>query len=210
MGKCGFDLLSFRKLQRSDSRSGNCAVTRVCTKQNWLHIFELGWVRSGSFLTARLPLCSFIYERVRRHGDSNTVLTRAQLGGRELCDPGHKKLGQCLQQIGDELDGNVELQRWPTCPCVDSFTVLKNYKEQQHKWLVLIAKCFPQDDRRPFTPSHQRHVYESCHWDLLRWEVQLGQGGCVVLLCLSTRHQSGLINFVALQFLPKTTGDIYF
>uniref|UniRef100_A0A3Q3XPU5 Bcl-2 Bcl-2 homology region 1-3 domain-containing protein n=1 Tax=Mola mola TaxID=94237 RepID=A0A3Q3XPU5_MOLML len=49
--------------------------------------------------------------RVRRHGDSNTVLTRAQLGGRELCDPGHKKLGQCLQQIGDELDGNVELQR---------------------------------------------------------------------------------------------------
>uniref|UniRef100_A0A3Q3X7Q3 Bcl-2 Bcl-2 homology region 1-3 domain-containing protein n=1 Tax=Mola mola TaxID=94237 RepID=A0A3Q3X7Q3_MOLML len=67
---------------------------------------------ASSFLTARLPLCSFIYERVRRHGDSNTVLTRAQLGGRELCDPGHKKLGQCLQQIGDELDGNVELQRW--------------------------------------------------------------------------------------------------
>uniref|UniRef100_A0A8D2ZZ06 BCL2 associated X, apoptosis regulator a n=1 Tax=Scophthalmus maximus TaxID=52904 RepID=A0A8D2ZZ06_SCOMX len=53
----------------------------------------------------------FIYERVRRHGDSNAVVTRAQLGGGELCDPNHKKLAQCLQQIGDELDGHVELQR---------------------------------------------------------------------------------------------------
>uniref|UniRef100_A0AAQ5YUV9 Bcl-2 Bcl-2 homology region 1-3 domain-containing protein n=1 Tax=Amphiprion ocellaris TaxID=80972 RepID=A0AAQ5YUV9_AMPOC len=56
-------------------------------------------------------LCSFIFERVQRHGDSKTVVTRAQLGGGELVDPSHKKLGQCLQQIGDELDGNVELQR---------------------------------------------------------------------------------------------------
>lgn len=54
---------------------------------------------------------SFIYERVRRHGDSEAELTRSQLGGVELCDPNHKRLGQCLQQIGDELDGNVQLQR---------------------------------------------------------------------------------------------------
>lgn len=39
------------------------------------------------------------------------MVTRAQLGGGELCDPSHKKLAQCLQQIGDELDGNMELQR---------------------------------------------------------------------------------------------------
>ncbi|XP_070703665.1 BCL2 associated X, apoptosis regulator a [Pempheris klunzingeri] len=56
-------------------------------------------------------LKDFIFERVRRHGDSSTAVTRAQLGGGELCDPNHKKLGQCLQQIGDELDGNMELQR---------------------------------------------------------------------------------------------------
>lgn len=56
-------------------------------------------------------LCSFIYERVRRHGDRNTVVTREQLGGSQLTDQNHKKLAQCLQQIGDELDGNVELQR---------------------------------------------------------------------------------------------------
>ncbi|XP_028842160.1 apoptosis regulator BAX-like [Denticeps clupeoides] len=56
-------------------------------------------------------LKDFIYERVRRHGDGGeVVLTRTQLGGGELCDPHHKKLGQCLQQIGDELDGNVQLQ----------------------------------------------------------------------------------------------------
>ncbi|MEQ2193151.1 hypothetical protein XENOCAPTIV_024815, partial [Xenoophorus captivus] len=32
------------------------------------------------------------------------------LDATELCDPNHKKLAQCLQQIGDELDGNMELQ----------------------------------------------------------------------------------------------------
>ncbi|XP_037647918.1 apoptosis regulator BAX-like [Sebastes umbrosus] len=54
-------------------------------------------------------LKDFIYERVQRHGD--TSVTRAQLGGGELCDPNHKKLAMCLQQIGDELDGNIELQK---------------------------------------------------------------------------------------------------
>uniref|UniRef100_A0A8C7JTG9 BCL2 associated X, apoptosis regulator a n=1 Tax=Oncorhynchus kisutch TaxID=8019 RepID=A0A8C7JTG9_ONCKI len=55
---------------------------------------------------------SFIYERVRRHADSSTQLSvlQTQLGGSELCDPNHKKLAQCLQQIGDELDGNTQLQ----------------------------------------------------------------------------------------------------
>ncbi|MCI4384870.1 hypothetical protein PGIGA_G00043700 [Pangasianodon gigas] len=56
-------------------------------------------------------LRDFIYERVRRHGDSDAVVSRHELGGSELCDPNHKKLAQCLQQIGDELDSNVDLQR---------------------------------------------------------------------------------------------------
>ncbi|XP_068435598.1 BCL2 associated X, apoptosis regulator a [Clinocottus analis] len=56
-------------------------------------------------------LKDFIYERVQRHGDGNTALSRAHLDGVELSDPNHKKLAQCLQQIGDELDGNVELQK---------------------------------------------------------------------------------------------------
>ncbi|XP_071370826.1 apoptosis regulator BAX-like [Centroberyx affinis] len=56
-------------------------------------------------------LKDFIFERVRRHGDSNAVVTRAQLGGGELRDPNHKKLAMCLQNIGNELDGNEELQR---------------------------------------------------------------------------------------------------
>ncbi|XP_034450289.1 apoptosis regulator BAX-like [Hippoglossus hippoglossus] len=54
-------------------------------------------------------LKDFIFKRVQRQRDGNTSVTRAQLGGGELCDPNHKKLAQCLQQIGDELDGNVEL-----------------------------------------------------------------------------------------------------
>ncbi|KAG7269594.1 hypothetical protein CRUP_028646 [Coryphaenoides rupestris] len=53
---------------------------------------------------------SFIYERVRRNGDSNAVVSREDLGGGELTDPNHKKLAQCLQKIGDDLDGNMQLQ----------------------------------------------------------------------------------------------------
>ncbi|KAM8845725.1 apoptosis regulator BAX-like isoform 1-T1 [Spinachia spinachia] len=56
-------------------------------------------------------LKDFIFERVKRHGGGSEALTRTQLGGEELKNPNHKKLAQCLQQIGDELDGNVELQR---------------------------------------------------------------------------------------------------
>ncbi|XP_078140795.1 apoptosis regulator BAX-like isoform X2 [Centroberyx gerrardi] len=48
-------------------------------------------------------LKDFIFERVRRHGDSNAVATRAQLGGGELCDPNHKKLAKCLEDIGNEI-----------------------------------------------------------------------------------------------------------
>ncbi|KAK7167974.1 hypothetical protein R3I94_002132 [Phoxinus phoxinus] len=57
-------------------------------------------------------LNNFVYERVRRHrdGDGDAEVTRSQLGGVELCDPSHKRLAQCLQQIGDELDGNTQLQ----------------------------------------------------------------------------------------------------
>ncbi|XP_015230168.1 PREDICTED: apoptosis regulator BAX-like [Cyprinodon variegatus] len=56
-------------------------------------------------------LKDFIYQRIRRHVDGDTDVTREQLGATELCDPNHLKLAQCLQQIGDELDGNMELQR---------------------------------------------------------------------------------------------------
>uniref|UniRef100_A0AAR2LKR0 Apoptosis regulator BAX n=1 Tax=Pygocentrus nattereri TaxID=42514 RepID=A0AAR2LKR0_PYGNA len=55
-------------------------------------------------------LKDFIYERICRHGDNKAMVTRSQLGGSELCDPSHKRLAQCLQQIGDELDSNVQLQ----------------------------------------------------------------------------------------------------
>ncbi|TRZ03786.1 hypothetical protein DNTS_032253, partial [Danionella cerebrum] len=52
----------------------------------------------------------FVYERVRRYRDGDAEVTRSQLGGVELCDPSHKSLALCLQKIGDELDGNMQLQ----------------------------------------------------------------------------------------------------
>ncbi|XP_059204246.1 apoptosis regulator BAX-like [Centropristis striata] len=53
-------------------------------------------------------LKDFIYQRSQRNGDGNTTVTREQLGGGAPCDPIHKKLGKCLQKVGDELDGNVK------------------------------------------------------------------------------------------------------
>lgn len=77
-------------------------------------------IRSYLLLCICVHLCSFIYERIQKHGDGSTVVTRAQLGGGEVCDPNHKKLGQWLQQIGDELDANVELQGYTFCVSVPS------------------------------------------------------------------------------------------
>lgn len=86
-----------------------------------LSLLGMSWFKSRADILC--SLCSFIYERVKRREDSNAVVTRAQLGGGELCDPNHRKLAKCLQKIGDELDGHVDLQRWSTCqflqrPCL--------------------------------------------------------------------------------------------
>lgn len=70
--------------------------------------------------------------------------------------------------------------------------------------LYLIANCcFRQDDKQLGTQSHKRCVYESCPWDLLRREVQLGQSGGAVLLCLPTRHQSEWTSSVVLHRIVK-------
>lgn len=90
-------------------------------------------------------LKDFIYQRVQRHGDSNTTVTRAQLGGGELCDPNHKRLAMCLQQIGDELDGNVELQRMinnsALSPTKDVFmkVALEIFSDGRFNWGRVVA-----------------------------------------------------------------------
>uniref|UniRef100_A0A8D0L6C1 BCL2 associated X, apoptosis regulator n=1 Tax=Sphenodon punctatus TaxID=8508 RepID=A0A8D0L6C1_SPHPU len=56
----------------------------------------------------------FIRDRVQRSGDSERIdVTLAGLGDAELeaRDSKTKQLAECLRRIGDELDGNVELQR---------------------------------------------------------------------------------------------------
>uniref|UniRef100_A0A3P9BWY1 BCL2 associated X, apoptosis regulator a n=1 Tax=Maylandia zebra TaxID=106582 RepID=A0A3P9BWY1_9CICH len=72
----------------------------------------LSWNSGDQILeVGTILLQDFIYERVQRQRDGNSAVTREQLDGSQLTDPKHKKLAQCLQHIGDELDGNVELQR---------------------------------------------------------------------------------------------------
>ncbi|GCB83358.1 hypothetical protein scyTo_0023459 [Scyliorhinus torazame] len=59
-------------------------------------------------------LRGFIVERTNRRAEGcENPLTITELGGKEneLCNPDVKRLGVCLRQIGDELDGNMELQR---------------------------------------------------------------------------------------------------
>ncbi|XP_037545213.1 apoptosis regulator BAX [Nematolebias whitei] len=92
-----------------------------------------------------LLLTDFIYERVQRHGGGDALLTREQLGAPELCDPNHKKLAQCLQQIGDELDGNMELQRMindsSLIPSKDVFwkVALEIFSDGKFNWGRVVA-----------------------------------------------------------------------
>ncbi|MCJ8739084.1 hypothetical protein PDJAM_G00043080 [Pangasius djambal] len=71
---------------------------------------DAGTINDQILEVGAILLRDFIYERVRRHGGSDAAVSRHELGGSELCDPNHKKLAQCLQQIGDELDNNVHLK----------------------------------------------------------------------------------------------------
>ena len=76
--------------------------------------------------------------------------------------------------------------------------------------LFIIAKCCsPQDDGWLPAQSLKRFVYESCHWDLCRWKIQLGQGGCTVLLCLSTRHQSELSSSFVPHFIKTKVRHLF-
>uniref|UniRef100_A0A8D2LKC6 BCL2 associated X, apoptosis regulator n=1 Tax=Varanus komodoensis TaxID=61221 RepID=A0A8D2LKC6_VARKO len=53
-------------------------------------------------------------DRVQSCGDSERIeVAMVELGGSEPqgCDPSTKQLSECLRRIGDELDGNIELQR---------------------------------------------------------------------------------------------------
>lgn len=67
----------------------------------------------------------FVRDRVERCGDPQAVaLSVAELGEPQPSSPDTKRLSECLRRIGDELDSNMELQRWalaafwgsPWCP----------------------------------------------------------------------------------------------
>lgn len=74
-------------------------------------------------------------------------MTRAQLGGGELCDPNHKKLANYLQKIGDELDSNMELQRWSILPL--NFCFVERELDEREALLACpnCDCCFCQNDR---------------------------------------------------------------
>ncbi|XP_070585427.1 apoptosis regulator BAX isoform X1 [Erythrolamprus reginae] len=64
--------------------------------------------------TGTILLKSFIRDRVQCCGDSERIeLTMAELEDPEVqaCNSSTKSLSDCLRRIGDELDGNTELQR---------------------------------------------------------------------------------------------------
>ncbi|KAJ3601406.1 hypothetical protein NHX12_032374 [Muraenolepis orangiensis] len=90
-------------------------------------------------------LKDFIFQRVLRNADANAVVTRAELGGGELIDPNHKRLAQCLQQIGDDLDGNVQLQSMinnsALCPTKEVFmkVALEIFSDGKFNWGRVVA-----------------------------------------------------------------------
>uniref|UniRef100_UPI00398E6509 apoptosis regulator BAX-like isoform X1 n=2 Tax=Pristiophorus japonicus TaxID=55135 RepID=UPI00398E6509 len=96
-------------------------------------LLALDQVSEQIMQTGATLLRGFIVDRTTRGAEgSEAVLTITELGGKEdeLCNPNVKRLGVCLRQIGDELDGNVELQRMidsigSQCPKETFFRVAK-------------------------------------------------------------------------------------
>ncbi|XP_044303988.1 apoptosis regulator BAX-like [Varanus komodoensis] len=76
---------------------------------------RMGGTSSDQILqTGTVLLKGFIMDRVQSCGDSERIeVAMVELGGSEPqgCDPSTKQLSECLRRIGDELDGNIELQR---------------------------------------------------------------------------------------------------
>lgn len=65
----------------------------------------------GGTQSAEAP--RFVRDRVERCGDPQAVaLSVAELGEPQPSSPDTKRLSECLRRIGDELDSNMELQRW--------------------------------------------------------------------------------------------------
>lgn len=62
--------------------------------------------------TGELLLLGFVRDRLQQCEDPEArELGRAALGGPQEWSPQTQKLGELLRRVGDELDGNVELQR---------------------------------------------------------------------------------------------------
>ncbi|CAG5897998.1 unnamed protein product [Menidia menidia] len=95
--------------------------------------------------TGAVLLKNFIYERIQRHAEGATTVTREQLGGGELCEPHLKELAHCLKQIGDELDGNTDLQRMINRPSItptkDMFVkvALEIFSDGKYNWGRVVA-----------------------------------------------------------------------
>ena len=59
------------------------------------------------------PPPRFVRDRLQQCEDPEArELGRAALGGPQEWSPQTQKLGELLRRVGDELDGNVELQRY--------------------------------------------------------------------------------------------------
>ena len=66
----------------------------------------------GGLTVSPPPPPRFVRDRLQQCEDAEArELGRAALGGPQEWSPQTQKLGELLRRVGDELDGNVELQR---------------------------------------------------------------------------------------------------
>lgn len=79
-------------------------------------------------------------DRVERCGDPQAVaLSVAELGEPQPSSPDTKRLSECLRRIGDELDSNMELQRWASAAFRGCLWCPRARPDRPHRPL-------PQDD----------------------------------------------------------------
>ncbi|KAM4716961.1 apoptosis regulator BAX-like [Anableps anableps] len=63
-------------------------------------------------------LKDFIWRWIQRHGLSYASTIRKELGAKELCSPHQQKVSQALQDVGDQVDGDGQLQRFMKDPSI--------------------------------------------------------------------------------------------
>ncbi|KAM4535742.1 apoptosis regulator BAX-like [Fundulus diaphanus] len=133
----------------------------------------------GSFIDVLVQelvvlLKDFIWRRLERHGIRDALRIREEVGAVELRSPRQEEVSETLQLIGDQVDGNVELQRILNdplfTPSKEAFmkVVLAIFSDGKINWgrvvMVFCFTCFL------VMKAHEKKICDLIR-DIIKWTI---------------------------------------